>query len=75
MRRTSLLFLALLIGVATNAFAQQKSPEELQKAYEAKLEEAWYKAGGWTEDFEAAMKSAGSSGKMIVGYFHRSYSY
>jgi hypothetical protein len=78
---------ALLAGVAP-ALAQEappaappvaKAPEDpqqaaLRKKYEDKIAEAWFKDGGWTDDFDAARARARAEKKPIVGYFSRSYS-
>lgn len=59
---------------ATSVLAQQKSQEELKKLYEAKLEESWFKDGGWTVDFDAAKERSKKENKVVFAYFSRSYS-
>lgn len=47
--------------------------EELKQKRAAKLEEAWFKRNPWTDDYDAARAKSKEAGKVIFGYFTRSY--
>jgi hypothetical protein len=66
---------AAVLAASATALAQHAPPsqEEMKKRYEEKVGEAWFKDGGWTDDFDAARAAAKSSGKPILAYFTRSY--
>ncbi len=64
---------SLVFGLAA-AVTAQGSTEALQAKYDAKVQEAWYTDGGWTDDFSAAKAKASESGRPIFAYFTRSYS-
>ena len=53
----------------------QNSPEQNTEKYQAKIQEAWFVDAGWTDDYDTARKQAADSGKLMVGYFLRSYSF
>lgn len=54
---------------------QQKKTEadDLKKKYDAKLAEPFVKKADWITDYEAALAASKKTGKMIFGYFSRSY--
>ncbi|MCA8926125.1 MAG: hypothetical protein KDD82_30240 [Planctomycetes bacterium] len=66
---------ALLLagGLATPAVAQGGG--DLQGKLDKKLAEGWIKDPLWITDYDEAKQKAGESGKLIFGYFTRSYSY
>jgi hypothetical protein len=64
--------LALLLGAAP-AFAQGGNDEELRAKRAAKVAEAWFTSNPWTDDYDVAQQRAKESGKVIFGYFTRSY--
>jgi hypothetical protein len=59
-------------GAPAPAAAPAKDP--MVAKYEEKLAEAWFKDGGWTDDYDAARAKAKETGKPIFAYFSRSYS-
>ena len=64
----------LAAAFATPASAQDAQKEAMQKKYEEKIAEAWFKDGGWTDDYDAALAKSKETGKPILAYFSRSYS-
>ena len=66
--RSSVILLALVFGAAP-ALAQS----DLQKRFDAKLAEAWFKANDWTSDYDVARKRSRERGKLMFAYFTRSY--
>ncbi len=75
MRRMMTAALAGLLMTATASVAvAMDETEELTKKYDAKVSEAWFTEGGWTDDYEAAKKQSQETGKPIIAYFTRSYS-
>jgi hypothetical protein len=62
--------LLLLLAVAP-AFAQ--SEDDLKKKRAAKVAEPWFTSNAWTDDYDVAKQRAQESGKVIFGYFTRSY--
>ena len=61
----------LVLGMASPALAQ--SPEQLKALKDKKLAGAWLKNAGWITDYDAAKAKAAESGKLMFGYFTRSY--
>jgi hypothetical protein len=83
----SLLAFAAFALAATSAYAQEapkpgapaaaaEDPEQasLRKKFEEKVSHAWFKDGGWTDDYDAALAKAKAEKKPILAYFSRSYS-
>ncbi|MEX1025275.1 MAG: hypothetical protein WD226_09375 [Planctomycetota bacterium] len=64
------LGLAILTGAS---LAQGSDQADLQAKYEAKLEKEFVSKIAWTQDLSEAQKKAKESGKLILGYFTRSY--
>lgn len=62
---------ALLLCSAGPALAQDV--EELRRKRAAKVQEAWFTSNPWTDDYDVARQRAKESGKVIFGYFTRSY--
>lgn len=62
---------ALLLLAGGPALAQDV--EDLRRKRAAKVEEAWFKANPWTDDFDVAKQRSKETGKVIFGYFTRSY--
>lgn len=65
---------ACVLGPDLTAQQQQQSQEELIAKRDAKLEQAWLDKADWILDYEEALAKAGESGKLVFGYFTRSYS-
>jgi hypothetical protein len=83
----SLLAITVAALAAAPAFAQDapkpeapasapQDPEQasLRKKFEEKVSHAWFKDGGWTDDYDAALARAKAEKKPIFAYFSRSYS-
>lgn len=49
------------------------SQDDLKERFEAKLKKPFLSAAPWITDYDAAKKDALESGKLIFGYFTRSY--
>lgn len=62
---------ALLLLGAAPVMAQDV--DDLRRKRAAKVEEAWFKANPWTDDFDVAKERARERGTVIFGYFTRSY--
>ncbi len=79
MRRVISLSLALLAfaTLSSAVLAQDDGVTDEQKRLikqrDEKLEKAFLKNGTWTTDYDAALKTAGKSDRLIFGYFTRSY--
>ena len=71
MTRKLTLALALLIALPATAVAQ--GVEEMKKRHAAKLAEPWLEANPWLTDYEKAQEEATDQGKLIFGYFTRSF--
>ncbi|MBL4846337.1 MAG: hypothetical protein JKY65_12485 [Planctomycetes bacterium] len=71
MRMQALAVSAALL-VCTGAPA---SAQDLEKKLEKKLAEKWINSPKWHTDYDTAKAEAKKSGKIIFGYFTRSYSY
>jgi hypothetical protein len=54
-----------------------KAPEksDLEKKYEEKLKEPFLKKAPWLLDYDKALAEAKKTGKLVFGYFSRSYAY
>jgi hypothetical protein len=73
----------LLAASATPAAALQdpaaekkaKQQADFKEKYEAKLKEPWLVDYGWITDYDKAREKAAADGKLMVGYFTRSYSF
>jgi hypothetical protein len=63
----------LLLCAAMPALAQGGNEEELRKKRAAKVAEPWFTMNPWTDDYDVARQRAKESGKVIFGYFTRSY--
>ncbi|MCA8941806.1 MAG: hypothetical protein KDB80_04535 [Planctomycetes bacterium] len=63
--------------VPSFVFAQESEldieQQRLIKQRDEKLAKAFLKNGDWITDYDAAKKRATESGKLIFGYFTRSY--
>lgn len=68
-----MLALAALVALATPAMAQDSS--DLEAKLKKKLESPWIKDPKWITDYDEAKAEAKKTGKVIFGYFTRSYSY
>lgn len=64
--------LLLLLCAVAPAFAQGNE-DELRRKRAAKVAEAWFTSNPWTDDYDVARQRATESGKVIFGYFTRSY--
>ena len=53
----------------------QKEQQELIELRDAKLAEDWLEQAPWITDYDEARAQARETGKVIFGYFTRSYSY
>jgi len=62
----------LVLGLGAPALAQDGG-SALEKKRDEKLAEPWVKAGGWITDYDKALAESKKSGKLIFGYFTRSY--
>ncbi len=74
-RASRLLLTALFIASTTVVASAQGSQEDLKAKYEKKISEDWYTSAGWITDYEVALAKSKETGKPIVGYFSRSYSF
>lgn len=63
------------LRLAAPAAPQQKSQEELKKLLDEELALPVFKNAPWTFDYDKARAEAKNSGKLIFGYFSRSYAY
>lgn len=67
---------ALAVTAAILAcFSAPASAQDLEQKLEKKLGEAWIKDPKWITDYDEAKAEAKKTGKVIFGYFTRSYSY
>ena len=73
MRRFSTLGLALALGLCAPGLATAQETMEEKKA--AKLKDPFLAKADWLTDYDEAKKQAASTGKLIFGYFTRSYAY
>jgi hypothetical protein len=78
LKRFSTTTLALCTLISTAASAQQAQPDEIKQRIanrDHKLLSAFLRTPGasWTTNYEEARRSADCSGKLILGYFTRSY--
>ena len=67
-----MLALAALVALATPAVAQSG---DLEAKLKKKLEAPWIKDPKWITDYDEAKAEAKKTGKVIFGYFTRSYTY
>lgn len=69
-----LLSAALGLAVLTGAALGQGGDQaDLQAKYEKKLQKEFVSKIAWTQDLSEAQKKSKESGKLILGYFTRSY--
>jgi hypothetical protein len=54
---------------------QDPKTADLQKKYEEKLKEPFFSKAPWFTDYDKALAEAKKSGKLVFGYFSRSYAY
>ena len=75
MHTTTFVGVLLACGLAVGLDAQRRVPtaEELISRKEQKLAEAWLKNASWTLSFADAKTRAAKEGKLIFGYFTRSF--
>ena len=73
MQITTIVGLLLASGLAAGLGAQSGTAEELIARKEHKLAESWLKNADWTRSFADAKARAEREGKLILGYFTRSY--
>lgn len=66
--------LVCILAGAIDAQRRASTPEQLAERKQQKLDEAFLKNGDWTLSFADAKKRAKAEGKLIFGYFTRSYS-
>lgn len=64
--------LALLLCAAP-ALAQGGNEADLRAKRAAKVAEAWFTSNPWTDDYDVARQRSKETGKVIFGYFTRSY--
>lgn len=64
---------ALLLCAAAPALAQGPNVDELREKRAKKVAEPWFTSNPWTDDYDVARERAKDSGKVIFGYFTRSY--
>ncbi len=71
-----ILSLALLAGLMLlpSQAMGQSGQEELIEKRDKKLASKFLSNGEWILDYDEALKTAKQSGKMVFGYFTRSYS-
>lgn len=69
--RSGLLALGLLASAP--AVAAQDEQQELREKYEHKLEKEFVSKIEWIQSFDQARASAKKQGKLVLGYFSRSY--
>jgi hypothetical protein len=74
MTRTTVLLSSLLLALGAASAAAQPSQEELTQRRDKKLAEKFLQNGDWHTDYEAALADAVKTGRMVFGYFSRSYS-
>lgn len=76
MQITTTLGPVLACILVAGADAQRRPPtaEQLVESRQQKLQEAFLANGDWALSFAAAKKRAKAEGKLIFGYFTRSYS-
>lgn len=67
------ILVCILVG-AVDAQRHAPTPEQLVERKAKKLDAAFLKNGDWTLSFAAAKRRARAEGKLIFGYFTRSYS-
>jgi hypothetical protein len=63
----------LLLLLALAPALAQGNEDELKKKRAAKVAETWFTSNPWTDDYDVAKQRAQESGKVIFGYFTRSY--
>ncbi len=61
------------IALALVALAPALLAQSLQEKLDAKLQEPFVKNSAWVLDYDDALAQAKASGKLILGYFTRSY--
>ena len=69
-------FLALvscLVGLLALPSPAAAQGEDLRAKRDAKLQEAWFKGSPWTSDYDEALRRSTKTGKVIFGFFTRSY--
>ncbi len=64
------LTIALLAGFSS---AQTDAQSILRAKLEKKLESPFIAFGSWVTDYDAARATAAKTGKLVFGYFSRSY--
>jgi len=62
------------IALALVALAPALLAQSLQEKLDAKLQEPFVKNCAWVLGYDDALAQARASGKLILGYFTRSYS-
>ena len=75
MQVTTSVGVLIACGLATHLHSQARVPSDAQLVIrkEQKLAEAWLKNANWTLSFADAKARAQREGKLIFGYFTRSY--
>ncbi len=68
MRKLTML---LVLAAAARAQGEEESPEVTK--FKKKLTAAFIKKAPWVLDYDAARKNAKESGKVLFGYFTRSF--
>lgn len=63
-----------LLLVTGASLAQGGDKADLQAKYDAKLQKDFASKIAWTQDLSDAQKKSKESGKLVLGYFTRSYS-
>src|SRR5436853_1760235 len=71
--RTHGIVLALGLMVAAQAASQQADLSELVAKRDKKLAAPFLRCAKWTTSYDQARTAAKASGKLILGYFTRSY--
>ena len=66
---------ALLLGLAMPVVAQDDDrAAKMQANFDKKMAKPFLKNATWETDYDKAMKTAATDGKLIFAYFTRSYS-
>ena len=71
--RYGALLLGLFAVAAPAATAQGQENAELREKYDKKLQKEFVSKIGWANSLEEARATAKKEGKLVLGYFTRSY--